>query len=193
MLPPWDQTGVPIHFHSSTISGSASWTILRTLASVFPRQSPSSLIFASINAEADSIGTARFMYTSQASTLRGVGRPGGALDAELLGVLGVQALPASELHGLGADDPSDRLTREEPLEDVEADVPARGAPRDEAAIDVVPEREPRAAAERLELPPEVVATPAVLEQPGRLGPLHDGLGDLRGRRPDRRELRLPDG
>jgi len=37
-------------------------------------------------------------------------------------------------------------------------VPARGAPRDEAAIDVVPEREARAAAERLELPPEVAAT-----------------------------------
>jgi hypothetical protein len=33
-------------------------------------------------------------------------------------------------------------------------VPARGAPRDEAAIDVVPERETRAADDRLELPPE---------------------------------------
>lgn len=56
-------------------------------------------------------------------------RPVGRLNAELLGVLGVQALPAAELHGLGADDASHRLTREEPLKDVEADVPARGAPR----------------------------------------------------------------
>ncbi len=65
-MPPWDQTGVPgdvalAHFHSSTISGSALWMISRTFASVFPRQSPSSLIFASINAEADSIGTVLFM------------------------------------------------------------------------------------------------------------------------------------
>src|SRR5882757_8801174 len=55
-MPPWDQTGVPIHFHSSTISGSALWMIARTFASIFPRQSPSSLIFASINTEADSTG-----------------------------------------------------------------------------------------------------------------------------------------
>src|SRR5213594_3441850 len=52
-MPPWDQTGVPLHFHSSTISGSALCTISRTFASVFPRQSPSSLIFLSIDVEAD--------------------------------------------------------------------------------------------------------------------------------------------
>src|SRR5437870_9333396 len=63
-MPPWDQTGVPIHFHSSTIAGSASCMISRTFASVFPRQSPSSLIFSSINAEADSTGTGLFMYSS---------------------------------------------------------------------------------------------------------------------------------
>src|ERR1700730_9590595 len=56
-MPPWDQTGVPIHFHSSTISGSASCMISRTFASVFPRQSLSSLILSSINAEAESTGT----------------------------------------------------------------------------------------------------------------------------------------
>ncbi len=44
----------PIHFHSSTISGSVLWMTSRTFASVFPRESPSSLIFASMNAEADS-------------------------------------------------------------------------------------------------------------------------------------------
>src|SRR5213596_2401921 len=72
-MPPWDQTGVPgfvgfTHFHSSTISGSASCMISRTFSSVFPRQSPSSLIFSSINAEADSTGTGLFMYSSNSHT-----------------------------------------------------------------------------------------------------------------------------
>src|SRR5262245_18179038 len=97
------------------------------------------------------------------SALRGVGRPTRGLNAELLCILGVQSLPAAERRGLGADDASNRLIHEEPLKDVEADVPARGAPRDEAALDVVPEHEARATAERFELPPEVVAAPAVLE------------------------------
>src|SRR5437899_6397684 len=65
----------------------------------------------------------------------------GRFNTELLCVLGVQSLPAAELHGLGADDASNRLSREEPLKDVEANVPARGPPRDEAAIDVVPQRQ----------------------------------------------------
>ena len=85
--------------------------ILRTLASVFPLQSPGSPILLSINAEADFI----------ASTLRGVRRPTGGLNAELLCVLGVQSLPA-ELHGAGPDDASGRLAREEPIENV----PVRG-------------------------------------------------------------------
>ena len=63
-MPPWEKTGVPIHFHSSTISGSASCMIPRTFASVFPRQSASSLIFWSMNAEADSTGTGLFIYSS---------------------------------------------------------------------------------------------------------------------------------
>ncbi len=77
-------------------------------------------------------------------------------DTELLGVLGVQPLPAGELHRLGTDDASNRLTREEPLKDVEADVPARGAPRDEAAIDVVPQRQARAATKGFEFPRGIV-------------------------------------
>src|SRR5713226_5998012 len=67
-MPPWDQTGVPIHFHSSRISGSASCMISRTFASVFPRQSPSSLIFSSINVEADSTVTGLFIYSSDSRT-----------------------------------------------------------------------------------------------------------------------------
>ena len=58
-MPPWEKTAVPgqvglTHFHSSTISGPASCMISRTLASTFPRQSPSSLILASMIAEAES-------------------------------------------------------------------------------------------------------------------------------------------
>src|SRR5215831_6062410 len=62
MMPPWEKTGVPgdvglTHFHSSTISGSAACMIARNLASIFARQSFSSLILASITAGADSTGT----------------------------------------------------------------------------------------------------------------------------------------
>src|SRR5882757_4950523 len=74
-MPPWDQVGVPIHFHSSTISGSASCMISRTFASVFPRQSPSSLMFSSINAEADSTGTGFFMYSSNSRTYFSCAQP----------------------------------------------------------------------------------------------------------------------
>src|ERR1700694_3194926 len=42
--------------------------ISRTFASVVPRQSPSSLIFSSMNAEADSTGTGLFMYSSNSRT-----------------------------------------------------------------------------------------------------------------------------
>src|SRR2546430_16085454 len=38
--------------------------ISRTFASVFPRQSPSSFTFSSINVEADSIGSGLFMFRS---------------------------------------------------------------------------------------------------------------------------------
>src|SRR5262249_52520658 len=96
--------------------------------------------------------------------------------------------PAAELHRFAADDASNRLAAEEPLEDVEADVPAGGAPGDEPAIDVVPERQAGAARRRLELPPDVVATPAVLEQARRLGPPPLALRVLLRRQPDRREL-----
>src|SRR5437868_2503738 len=52
MPPPWDHTGVPIHFHSSTTSGSASVMRARTLASASPLQSPNSAIFSLISLEA---------------------------------------------------------------------------------------------------------------------------------------------
>src|SRR6266481_9991125 len=52
--PSWDHTGTPLHFHSSTTSGSACLMRARTWESVLPLQSSSSLILASISREGDS-------------------------------------------------------------------------------------------------------------------------------------------
>src|SRR5215475_3129804 len=53
MMPSCDHTGVPIHFHSSTTSGSASLMSLRILRRVSPRQSPSSAILCEMRPDAD--------------------------------------------------------------------------------------------------------------------------------------------
>src|SRR5438034_6139107 len=52
MMPSCDQIGVPIHFHSSTTSGSASLMSLRILPRVSPRQSPSSAILFEMSSDA---------------------------------------------------------------------------------------------------------------------------------------------
>src|SRR6266540_1721718 len=52
--PSCEQTGVPLHFHSSTTSGSASLIRARTRESSSPLQSPSSSILASISSDGDS-------------------------------------------------------------------------------------------------------------------------------------------
>src|SRR4051794_35360302 len=54
MIPACDHTGTPLHFHSSTTSGSACLMRTRTRASVSPRQSFRSLILALINWEGES-------------------------------------------------------------------------------------------------------------------------------------------
>jgi hypothetical protein len=54
----------------------------------------------------------------------------GLFNTELLCVFGVQSLPAAELHDVGADDAADGISAEKVIQDVEADVPARSAPRD---------------------------------------------------------------
>jgi hypothetical protein len=49
IIPARDHTGTPLHFHSSTTSGSA-WVIkARSRESISPRQSPNSTILASIS------------------------------------------------------------------------------------------------------------------------------------------------
>ena len=70
---------------------------------------------------------------------------------------------------------SDWLTGEEAIKDIEADVPARGAPGNKAAIDAVPERQAGAAAKGLEFPPDI----AVLKHPGSVGSRDTCFGNLR--------------
>src|SRR3954451_14586615 len=53
IMPSRYQTGTPRHFHSSTTSGTACLMSSRTLASVSPRQSPSSWILASMRRDGD--------------------------------------------------------------------------------------------------------------------------------------------
>src|SRR6516162_5919922 len=53
--PSRDHTGTPLHFQSSTTSGSACLIRARTWESVLPLQSSSSLILASISREGDSL------------------------------------------------------------------------------------------------------------------------------------------
>src|SRR5438874_9409199 len=67
MIPSCDHTGVPLHFHSSTTSGSASLMSLRILLKVSPRQSPSSAILSSIRSDADwpSLESDSFMFSSR--------------------------------------------------------------------------------------------------------------------------------
>src|SRR5881394_1906051 len=119
MMPSCDQIGVPIHFHSSTTSGSASLMSLRILLRVSPRQSPSSAILFEMSSDADWLCLARdsFMFSSwklwsgarrrgDYPLARGMFRPWTrestvALKAELRCVLGVESLPAAELHRLG--------------------------------------------------------------------------------------------
>src|SRR4051794_17282087 len=55
MIPSCSHTGTPRHFHSSTTSGSASFTKVRSRLSISPRQSGSSLILASISWDGDSL------------------------------------------------------------------------------------------------------------------------------------------
>src|SRR5580704_5923171 len=63
IIPSRDQTGLPIHFHSSMISRSAPRILLRTPASVLPRQSVSPAIRWSIRSDGF-IGLLCFQFSS---------------------------------------------------------------------------------------------------------------------------------
>src|SRR6266404_1447675 len=87
--------------------------------------------------------------------LRRLRRPVGRFNIELPGVLRVQPLPAAELHGLTTSDAADGSTVEQVIEDIESDVPPGSTHGDEAAIDVGPQREARAAKKGFELPADI--------------------------------------
>src|SRR3989441_6998857 len=117
MMPSCDQIGVPIHFHSSTTSGSASLMSLRILLRVSPRQSPSLAILFEMSSDADWPWLAPdfFMFSSERATE--------GLNTELRCVLRVQSLPAAELHGVGADDAADGSSAEKVIQNIETNVP----------------------------------------------------------------------
>src|SRR5579871_2431107 len=71
--------------------------------------------------------------------------------AELRGVFLGQPLPCFHLHGVPAGQSSYGVSCNEPVKNVERNVPARRAPSHEAAIDVGPERQPCSAAIFFEL------------------------------------------
>src|SRR2546422_7810053 len=62
-----DQTGVPLHFHSSATSGSASLIRARSRESISPLQSPRSSILASISSDGDSAFFDRLFFVLPAS------------------------------------------------------------------------------------------------------------------------------
>src|SRR2546425_10667699 len=102
--------------------------------------------------------------------------------AELLCVLRVQSLPASEPHRLGTNDAAEGGPIEQVIQNIEAKVPPGSTHGDEAAIDVGPQRQPRAATNGFEMPPHIEATPAVLEHRGSVGSHHRCFADVpRGR------------
>src|SRR5512140_1367254 len=80
----------------------------------------------------------------------------GRLSGELPGVLRGQSLPGAELHRITTSNAADGSSAEKEIQNLEANVPPGGAPRDEASIDVVPEGETRAAARGFEFPPDIV-------------------------------------
>src|SRR5437588_5954099 len=69
MIPSRDHTGLPIHFHSSMISRSASRMLLRMLASVLPRQSVSPAISWSMRSDGF-IGSLCLQFLSRFHSLR---------------------------------------------------------------------------------------------------------------------------
>src|SRR5262245_19139187 len=84
MMPSCDQTRVPIHFHSSTTSGSAALMSVRILRKVSARQSPSSAMRLSISAEADWPSVEPDLFMCSSSNFRGVVQQQCATGTEVL-------------------------------------------------------------------------------------------------------------
>src|SRR5258706_1005752 len=115
-------------------------------------------------------------------------RPVGCFNTELLGLLGVQSLPAAELQRVTSNDAADGASAEKVIQNIETNVPSGSTHCDEAAIDVVPEGEAGAGAKGFEFPSDIVATPVVLKNLGRVGSRHCSFGNVRRRCSHRGEL-----
>src|SRR5882672_5819225 len=74
IIPSRDHTGLPIHFHSSIISRSASRMLLRMLANGLPRQSVSSAISSSIRSDGF-IGSLCLEFLSRFHASSFIGQP----------------------------------------------------------------------------------------------------------------------
>src|SRR3954454_4524101 len=98
----------------------------------------------------------------------GVGRQSRIFNTKLSGVFRGQSLPPVKFDRLGTRDTANGSSTEKAIQNIETNVPARGAPRDEAAIDVVPQRQACAATEGFKLPPDI----AVLKHRGNFGSRH---------------------
>src|SRR5258706_14748254 len=90
-------------------------------------------------------------------------RPVGCFNTELLGVLGVQSLPAAELHRVTSNDAADGASAEKVIQNIETNVPSGSTHCDEAAIDVVPEGEAEAGSNGRELPSTISFIPLLLQ------------------------------
>src|SRR5580658_5895329 len=125
------------------------------------------------------------LYSRLLNRLR---RPVGRLNTELLGVLRVQLLPATELNGLRANQASNRSSAEKAIQNIKTNVPPGSAHGDEAVTDVGPQRQARAIIKGIELPSHVEATPLVLKHLRSVGSRHGCFGDTRRGRTHRGEL-----
>ncbi len=77
---------------------------------------------------------------------------------------------------------------EQVIQHIEANVPPGRTHRDEAAIDVGPQRQACAATKGFELPPHIETAPVVLEHFGSVGSRHCGFGHVQRGRSHRGEL-----
>src|SRR6201997_5444838 len=75
IIPSRYHTGTPLHFHSSTTSGTACLMSFLMRASISPRQSPNSRILASISCEGESVMIVEYAPASPRGhdPMRGIG------------------------------------------------------------------------------------------------------------------------
>src|SRR5215813_12008427 len=81
-----------------------------------------------------------FQFNEASSQFLRCLRPVGRFNTEQLCVFCIEPLPADELRGIGADHASNGGSFEEVIQNVDTNVPPGSTHRDEAAIDIGPQR-----------------------------------------------------